>query len=431
VWGVSSALGHASERRIAIKVVVVAVLAGIFWVLGTDLLIYSLTHTPRIVALLETAEGFTFVMVTAAILYWVTLRGTRRVLRALATTHAVVDSIGDGVLILGLDRRILYANPAAVRMLHARHAGELVGMGAAEFSRRFRVSYPSGCLVPPDEYVSQRVFDEGGPLRYKAVLHPSRDGDLVILSTAAAVREEVGAPAELVVSVMHDVTELDRLDQLRTEFVEAAAHELKTPVAVIKGRAQLLSEAVGARLGPSIAAIERQCGRMERLVQNLLVLTRIRSDTLQLYPTEVELAPLVERVARQMAAASMEHDVRTEMAAAPRAHADPERLAIAVRNEIEDALRLAPPGTPVIVRLSQSGRDARIGVGHRAPGEPEAVFEETIHQDRAEGDLGVNRHVSAAIVAGHGGTLREERMGEEMTTWIRLPAITTELHGHA
>jgi signal transduction histidine kinase len=187
---------------------------------------------------------------------------------------------------------------------------------------------------------------------------------------------------------------------------------------------------VGARLGPSIAAIERQCGRMERLVQNLLVLTRIRSDTLRLYPTEVELAPLVERVARQMAAASMEHDVRTELAAAPRAHADPERLAMAVRNEIEDALRLAPPGTPVIVRLAQIGRDANIGVGHHPRGVIEAVVDETIEERHAEGELGVNRHVSEAIVAGHGGTLREERTGEELTTWIRLPAIT-ELHGDA
>ena len=72
---------------------------------------------------------------------------------------AVVDSIGDGILLLGRDRHVAYANPAAALMLNCDSAAELIGMSAQVFSRRFRVSYPTGALVPPEQFASQRVFD--------------------------------------------------------------------------------------------------------------------------------------------------------------------------------------------------------------------------------------------------------------------------------
>ena len=61
---------------------------------------------------------------------------------------------------LGEDRNLIYANAAAAQML-CTESPELVGMGVHEFARRFRVSYPSGALVPPGEYASQRAFDAG------------------------------------------------------------------------------------------------------------------------------------------------------------------------------------------------------------------------------------------------------------------------------
>ena len=101
-------------------------------------------------------------------------------------------------------------------------------------------------MCPPGRYISQRAFDEGGPLHYKVTIQPPAGRAGAISVTAAGVRLEVGAPATWVVSVMHDITDTEHLERLRDQFFAAAAHSLKTPVAVIKADAQLLAAGGGA-----------------------------------------------------------------------------------------------------------------------------------------------------------------------------------------
>jgi signal transduction histidine kinase len=249
-------------------------------------------------------------------------------------------------------------------------------------------------------------------------MYPPGGPELVFSSTAAAVRETVGEPADAVVSVMHDITDSEHLDRLRDQFFAAAAHSLKTPVAVIKANAQVLSRGASPQLRRSTAAIERQCGRIDRLVQNLLVLSRARSRTLQLYPAEVELGPLVEKVVREMATASPGHEVRTEEVAPQRIHADPERLAMVFRNLIDEACRSSTSGSPVTVQLRRDGAFAQIGVRYEPLPPEERTYEAYGEYD----DLGIGRCVARTIVEAHGGALREEPAGAETTAWIRLPA---------
>ncbi len=418
VWPYSPGQEHGSEQRVALTVTAIFIVTGSAWVLISDAVLYAFTRDPALVARLETAKGWSFVGLAGLLLYVVTLRSATRLTRAQAVVSAVVESIADGVLLLGPDRTILHANPAAVRMLRCERLHDLVGMDAVEFSRRFRVSRPDGSLVPPDRFLSQRVFEEGGPLHYKEVLHPPDAPELVIVATAAAVREKVGELAGLVVSVMHDITDFEQMDRVRDQFFAAAAHSLKTPVAVIKANAQVLSRGAAPQLRRSTAAIERQCGRIDRLVQNLLVLARARSRTLQLYPMEVELGPLVEGIVREMATASREHQVRAELTASPRIHADQERLAMVLRNLIDEALRSSTSGSPVTVLLRGDLADAEIGVRYQPLPPDEGTREEYGEYD----DLGIGRSVARMIVDAHGGALREERAGSETTAWIRLPA---------
>lgn len=420
VWPVSDERSRRSAQVVALTVAASFVAAGIAWVLLTDLVLYDLTRAPVLLARIEATAGWIFVAGGGVLLYAVTLRSASRLARARATFSAVVESIGDGVLILGPDRTIAHANPAARRMLRSERPEDLIGLGAEEFSRRFRVSYPDGFLVPPERLRSQRVFEEAGPLRYTAVLHPPDAPELVISSTAAAVRGEVGGLAELVVSVLHDITDSEQIERVRDQFFAAAAHSLKTPVAIIKANAQLLSRGATPQLGRSAAAIDRQCGRIDRLTQNLLVLARARTRTLQLSPVETELRPLVEQVVREMATASVEHEVRTEVASSPRIHADPERLAMALRNLIDEALRTSTSGSAVTVLLRSDAADAEVGVRYR-PLPPEERTIQGYGEYGEYDDLGIGRSVVRMIVDAHGGARREEPAGPETTAWIRLP----------
>jgi two-component system, NtrC family, sensor histidine kinase KinB len=393
------------------------ILAGIAWVLATDVILYTATRDPMLIARVETAKGWIFVGLGAFLLYVVTLQGARRFLRAQALTAAVVESIGDGLLVLGPDRRIQYANRAAARVLRCQDAGELVGMGAKRFTRRYRVSYPDGSLVPPNELASQRVFDEGGPLSYTAVMHPPGCGEVIIKSTAAAVRMRVGETASMVVSVLHDITDSYLLEKLRDQFFAAAAHSLKTPVAIIKTNVQVLLRSAAPPLARSLVAIERQCDRIDRLVQNLLVLGRFRSHSLALHQEEIGLQPMVEQVAGEMGRLFVHHPVNAEIADSPRVYADPERLAMALRNVIDEALRSSISGAPLTVLLRRHDDQAAIGIRYR-PVPPEERSRETYGD---YDDIGICRNVTATVLQAHGGTLSEESAGSETTAWIRLP----------
>lgn len=415
-----------AEHRFALTVVGAFLAGGLAWVFLTDHFLYAVTRDPVLVARFETAKGWLFVALAVLLLYPALRRSASRLTRAQATLSAVIESIADGVLLLGADRTVVHANRAALRALRCERLEDLVGMGADEFSRRFRLSRPDGSLVPPGQFVSQRVFEEGGPLRHKAILHPPGGEDVIIDVTAAAVRSTVDAPPEIVVSVWHDITDSERLEDLRNQFFTAAAHSLKTPLAIIKASAQLLaSSALAPRAARSAAAIERQSQRIDRLVDNLLVLARVRTGTLRLYPTEVELGPLVEEVARAMSRSSRGREVSAEVLASPRVHGDQERLAMALRNLIDEAVRKSKAGTPIVVRLAQQERDAEIGV--RCQLHPEVEVSDSY---REYDDLGVSGYVTSAVVEAHGGALREETIGPEATAWIRLPAIE-ERHGLA
>ncbi len=408
-----------SARRVAFTVVAVFITAGITWVLFTDVLLYSLIRDEVLIARIETAKGWAFVGLAALLLYVVTFRSASRLRRARETFFAVVNSIGDGVLLLGPDRRIAYANRAAVRMLRASSMKELIGMGAPEFSRRYRVSFLDGRVVPPDQYVSQRVFAEGGTLQYKALIYPPGGSETVISVTAAGVRTDVTEPAEVVVSVMHDITASERIDRIRDQFFAAAAHSLKTPVAIIKGSSELLSCGKAPELVRPAAMIERQCGRIDRLVENLLVLSRIRTGTLRLYPIELELRPLVEEVAHEMAHAAADHTISTALISGARVHGDRERLAMVVRNLIDDAYRTSVAGAPLTLSMTLHDADIEIGVSYQ----PISRVVAAIDARRGYDDLGIGRHVTAAVIEAHGGMIGQYTTGAEATAWLRLPRI--------
>jgi signal transduction histidine kinase len=393
------------------------VVGGLAWVLLSDIILYRWVHDPILLARLETAKGWAFIGLGAALMYAVTFRYGDRFVRAQALTAAIVESIGDGVLLLGTDRTIAYANPAAVEMLKSSQGADLLGMTASEFSRRFRVCYPDGSLVAPENYVSQRAFDQGGTLHYVAVLNPPGRPEIVISSTASAIRATDGPLPVQVVSVMHDITVSAHLEQLRNQFFAAAAHALKTPVAVIKANVQVLSQRFDAGLTRPMAAIERQCDRIDRLVQNLLVLSRAHSQSLRLYQRDVDLRPILEEVVRDATAAGIRHPLSIDVAGAPHAYADPERLAMAVRNLVDVAARSSVSGTPLAVTVRQPNRDAQIGIRYQPMPAAERPHDVVGEYD----DIGISQCVAAMVAEAHGGSLVETNADPETTLWIRLP----------
>ena len=99
------------------------IVAGLAWVLLTDMLLYSVSHDRALMARIETAKGWTFIGLAGLLIYGITFLAAARLDRVRRLTAAAVESIGDGILLLGHDRAIAYANPAAARMLRCTARG--------------------------------------------------------------------------------------------------------------------------------------------------------------------------------------------------------------------------------------------------------------------------------------------------------------------
>jgi two-component system, NtrC family, sensor histidine kinase KinB len=394
--------------RATLHIAAAFAVGGAAWVLVTDLLLYALSDEQPFVARIELAKGWAFVAFAALLVCGIALVHTRRIAHDRRLLATIVESMGDGLLLLGPDRRIVHANPAAAALLGATPEA-LTGMGAEAFSRRFRVSFRDGSLVPPGQFVSQRVFDEGGPLRYTCVLHPPGREEVVVSCTAAAVRERAGAPPTFVVSVLHDTTPTEHLESLRDGLFASAAHALKTPVAVVCAHARILSREASPRAQRSAAVVERQCAQMEVLVENLLVAARAHSGSLRLHPRLVPLSSVLQRVAGDRVVASLDRPVDTRIVEDAQAYVDDERLVTALRNVVVDAAHASDGALTLLLR--RCGVAAELGVAAQGANGPAP----------ARDDLAVALEVTEIIVGAHGGSQHRERVDGDETRWIRLP----------
>ena len=418
-WTSELAQQSMSVRRAAFLVAGAFAVLGITWVMATDVLIYALTDDLRLGEKLHLAADWAFLLVTGAALFAFAQRLGTRLTEAQGVLQAVVRSMGDGLLVYGREHTIVYANPAAVKMLECTDASQLVGMNAAEFSRHFVVSYPNGALVKPEAFVSQRAFTEPGSLRFKTVLHPSPADEVIVSSVASGVREEPDDRAALVVAVMHDITADENFETLRDRFFSAAAHGLKTPVAIIKANVQLIARSPEPIVASALA-VQRQCDRIDRIVQNLLVVARARTRTLELYPEQIELAPLLEATARELVATHVAPKVETVATTPQPIRGDRERLQLVVRNLAYEALVSARPKTQLTLRIDPRDHDVELSVHF----DPLPVDERTFVGAEEQDDTKLARCAVATIVDAHGGVTGEEVVSEhEAMLWVRLPRM--------
>jgi len=228
------------------------------------------------------------------------------------------------------------------------------------------------------------------------------------------VRHPRDQPPELVVSVMHDITDGENFDRMRDQLFSAAAHALKTPAAIIKANVQNMAARVSASVQPSINAIQRQCERIDRLVQNLLVVSRARSRTLELHPQEIDLAPLVQSVVRDLAS-----PVGAEINAMPRVRGDIERLALVVRNLALDAIHAARARSAITLELVATGDEAELAARYT----PLRVFERTYAGSDEYDDATLSRCATETIAEAHGGSAGLDETDTEARLWVHLPKL--------
>jgi len=194
----------------------------------------------------------------------------------------------------------------------------------------------------------------------QVLVHPITGREVFLLTSAAPIR---GSDGEILgaVAVARDVTELRELDLVKDQFIRVGAHELKTPVAIMKGYALALLRSVGDLPPPRrkmLEAIDRGADRINRIVDDLLAISQITMDLLKVSQEQVDLGRLVTDAVERTSGAAARHRVRLDLppGRSLMARADPERLRQVLVSLLDNAVKYSPEGGEIEVTVAVEPR---------------------------------------------------------------------------
>jgi two-component system phosphate regulon sensor histidine kinase PhoR len=236
--------------------------------------------------------------------------------------------------------------------------------------------------------------------------------------------------------VLHDISELRRLERVRRDFVANVSHEFKTPLTAIQGFAETL---LGGALDDAahrrhfVEIIREHSTRLARLTDDLLKLSSIEAGKLELEFAPVNVAALVESCAEttRMKAEHKQLALTIECSdESLRVRGDARRLAEVLQNILDNAVQYTPPGGSITVCASVEGRSARIAVTDTGIGIPhdeqQRIFERFYRVDAARsreaGGTGLGLSIAKHLAEAHGGRIEvQSEVGRGSTFSILLP----------
>jgi two-component system phosphate regulon sensor histidine kinase PhoR len=219
------------------------------------------------------------------------------------------------------------------------------------------------------------------------------------------------------VVVFRDVSDDRRLEQLRTDFVATAAHELRTPLSAVYGAVRTLQqsehELTDEMRTQFLGMIETQSERLRVLMDQLLVTAQLDSADLPMHPQAVDVVPICDELIAAVRVRQPDTiDVSLVKPAFPmQFNADPDRLRQVVANLIDNAVKYSPAGGRIEVRVTSDGTTGSIEVSDQGLGIPaeehERIFEKFYRLDPAMtngvGGSGLGLHISRELIHQMGG----------------------------
>ncbi len=397
---------------------------GGLWILFSDraLALFVTDHVRR--DQLQTLKGWFFVLATSLIVYELTRRAQRRLVSLGAELRAAVESMVDGVVIVDATG-VVEANRAALELFGVEGKAEVLGP-LDEFCRRFRPRTTDGVPLLPADLACSRAL-RGERVTRESLLRRA-DGRDVVLSISSAPFAAAGGP--MTITVFRDVSASHHLEAMRDEFLATAAHELKTPLAVVKAYAQLVQRRAPSE-APALTVVQRQVDRMTRLVQHLLDASRLRLDPGAGPKERFDLARLTAEVLERLRAAGSGHAFQLVAPGPVPVEGDRDRIARVIQSLLDNAVRFSPRGGPVEARVVLADGEARVSVSDHGLGIPldrqARIFERyyRAHAGTSEdyGGLGLSLDLSREIVSRHGGKIWFESIpGQGSTFHFALPA---------
>lgn len=336
---------------------------------------------------------------------------------------AVLGGMGEGVIAVDHEERVLHMNSVAGKMLRTDPEASL-GRPIWEVTRIREIPQALAEAARLMTAVKGRVS------------MPAHARDRVIELHSSPLKDATGETSGAVV-ILNDVTEMQRLEKVRRDFVANVSHELKTPLAAMHGLIETILEdrSMDAETQRRfLSKIRGQTARLSTLVNDLLALSRMESQELELERELLDLRDVVEQSVSSHESEGRTKGLRVEVSV-PETRVtvagDGEALREIVDNLVNNAIRYTPAEGSVWVRLKLEGKRALIevedtGIGIE-PKDQERIFERFYrvdkHRSRELGGTGLGLSIVRNVAKAHGGEVFVESApgrGSTFRVWIPL-----------
>jgi len=322
---------------------------------------------------------------------------------------AILEGMSEGVVVLGHDQRVALINRFAAGLLDA--GGDAVGRSILEIIRHPGVKdLLEGQIEELDfEYRGRHLLAHASPLASGA-------GTVVVLA---------------------DVTRLTSLERVRRDFVANVSHELKTPLAAVVGFTEALRDGAKDKAGTRDDFIERigkQSARMTRLLDDLLELSSLESEGVRMDAAPVEARALADKAVENLSQAAQARGQKVSVSDSPGGSAlvmaDEQRIAQALGNMLDNAVKYSPEGSRIEMDFRRQGGMLEISVSDPGPGIASEhlprLFERFYRVDKSRsrelGGTGLGLAIAKHIAELHGGKAGvESELGRGSRFWLALP----------
>ncbi len=352
---------------------------------------------------------------------------------ALSAAHAsgsqlasILRAMTDGLIVTDRRDRIIHMNATAA---------EMTGVSAADVAGQsvMRLFTTDDLRRQARRFLAQEDVD----VRRHDFQFLSRDSAYprVIQARAATLRSLDGAP-DGVVTILQDVSRQRELDRIKSEFISTAAHELRTPMSVILGYAELLTdERTLTQFSPDdqrefLLEICNMSEKLAQIVDDLFDISRIEAgQPIPFAFVRCDLDNVVSAVVKRYRARCKSHRFELALAGEAWIIADANKLTQVVENLISNAVKYSPGGGLVAVQTDCDEHECRLIVRDEGIGmseeQLERVFDKFYRADSSNtaiSGLGLGMSIVRTIVEGHGGEIRiESRRGSGTCVTVRLP----------
>jgi PAS domain S-box-containing protein len=333
-----------------------------------------------------------------------------------AKMESMLEGSAEGIMSVDARRRVVGFNAAMERMTgHPRE--QVLGLPCYQTLNFRDWEGRSICNTTRCPMVTR---PDGGPstCELQGKIHSADGQDIEVALVYSVTRSRVTGRADKAVINVRDIKRLRDIENLRSTFLSMLGHELQTPLSIIKGYTSTLARSDAKwnkkTLREGLEVIEEECDRLSKLVNRLLLASRIESRTVTLKKEPVQLPAMASKVVRRLESVTAIHEFEVDFDPDfPEVYADPDRMEEVLTNLVDNAIKYSPEGGRIAItgrtsrdRVEVAVSDNGIGIPRRELGR---VFErfrrgENSQVQKVRG-MGLGLYICKSIVEAHGGKI--------------------------